>query len=180
MSESELPPDDLSVKAGESADISIEIPVVLLGEAGESGTGPRLLQGRISESVVLYPCYALVSLSGLIALNFAMESPEWASLPVAVGWFALFNWYWFYGVAYRYRRRVLKYTSVLTLIGFSVALSMICVDRGKAQIAFDGEHIGHRDPETGLYWAAVFVIVALVLLLTHVVFLGRGYRRKRD
>jgi len=181
VSETEPSPEPIEVKSGrEASDISIEIPVVLLGEAGQSSTGPRLLQGRVSESVILYPCYALVSLSGLIALNFALESPEWASLPVAIGWFALFNWYWFYGVAYRYRRRVLKYTSVFTLIGFTVALAMISIDRGRAQIAYDGEHIQHRDPVTGLYWAAVFVIVALVLLLVHVVFLGRGYRRKPD
>lgn len=163
------------------AGMSAELPVVVLGEKGKDvHTAPaeRLLQGRVPETRVLYPCYVLVAISGLITISFAVDSPEWASIPVALAWFFLFVWYWFYGVAYRYRRRLLKYTSVSVILLVSGALSALSVDRGLAQVAFDGNHIAHRGPIPMLYWATVLIIVAAILLIVHVVFLGRGYRRK--
>lgn len=163
------------------AGMSAELPVVVLGEKGKDvHTAPaeRLLQGRVPETRVLYPCYVLVAISGLITISFAVDSPEWASIPVALAWFFLFVWYWFYGVAYRYRRRLLKYTSVSVILLVSTALSALSIDRGLAQVAFNGNHIAHRGPVPMLYWATVLVIVAAILLIVHVVFLGRGYRRK--
>lgn len=163
----------------ESTENAIEAPVVKLGEAGESGPQERLLQGRISEAMVLYPLYTLVAVSGAAALRFAFNSVEWASAPVGLAWFCLFIWYWFYGVAYRYRRRILKYTSVLVIGLVTLSLASLCIDRGRSQVAFDGAFISPRGPETSLYWAAVLILVALIVLLIHVFFLGRGYRKKR-
>lgn len=171
------------------AGTSTELPVVVLGEAGSGrGPGPRLLFGRVDERRVLYPAYGLVFIAGALAVTFAMEHPEWAVGPVGLAWFVLFGWIWFYGVAYRYRRRLLKYTSVTVVLGLSWLLIGFCIDRARAQIAMggpvqdmvvQGSPLIERAYAPELVWAGGITAIAAALVVVHVVFLGRGYREKK-
>lgn len=163
--------------------VSTEFPVVILGE-GEDGEQSiprrRLLQGRVSERAVLYPIYALVLGAGGLALYFAAQSLEWAFLPTFLGWAMLFVWYWFYGVAYRYRRTVFRYCSVIVIALVSAGLAMMCVDRAASQVAVttSGELV-ERAAQPVLLGVAVLTLAPAALLVLHLVFLGRGYREKR-
>lgn len=164
----------------DSAQVSAEFPVVVLGEAS-AATQPRqrLLQGRVAERWILYPIYLLVWVSGGLAARFALQTQEWAAAPVLAAWGMLFIWYWFYGVAYRYRRRVLKYFSVTVLVVLTWCLSLLTFDRGRAQIVATSLGLESRAEWASLYWAGGIVVVAAGLLALHVLVLGRGYRVKR-
>lgn len=174
--------DDLKI-SDESVDVaaSTEFPVVVLGEAGESvAPRVRLLQGRIPESWVLYPLYLTITVGGALAADFALSSEEWSIVPVTLAWAMLYVWYWFYGVAYRYRRRLLKYTSVAFIFGMTWGLSVLCEDRAEAQIVAIEGILREREPIAQLRWAAMVTWAATLGLVAHIVFLGRGYREKRE
>jgi len=166
----------------ELPNVSTEFPTVVLGDE-RVAVAPRrrLLQGRVAERSVLYPIYLLVSIAGALAAQFALHSEEWSVIPVSLGWAMLFVWYWLYGVAYRYRRRLLKYFSVSVILATSVVLAMLCVDRAVAQVAVTaaGELI-ERASRPILVWSAIVTLAAAGLLIFHVAFLGRGYREKRE
>lgn len=173
---SEEPPDN------QNPNVSTEFPVVVLGdERTAAAPGRRLLQGRVAERSVLYPIYLLVCIAGALAGQFALDGKEWSIVPVGLGWAMLFVWYWFYGVAYRYRRRLLKYTSVTVIILVSLAFAILCMDRAAAQVVVtaSGELID-RTSRSILVWSAIVTLAAAGLLIFHVVFLGRGYRVKRE
>lgn len=158
-----------------------ELPVVVLGEAGAAVTPRhRLLYGRLPQNWVLYPIYLLVTIAGSIATNFALNSDEWHVIPTALGWSMLFIWYWFYGVAYRYRRRLLKYSSVTVIIGMTWALGFFCEDRALRQIVAVNGQLIERSSVIALEWASVITWLGVLLLMAHIIFLGRGYREKRD
>ena len=174
---------DQPLKPSDSTDVmsSTEFPVVVLGEAGE-GVAPRrrLLQGRVPQGWVLYPTYLVVTIAGAIAADFALGSQEWSAIPITIAWAMLYVWYWFYGVAYRYRRSLLKYVSVLFIFGMTYALAFMCEDRAAAQIvAIDGNLV-ERPEVAQLHWAARVTWFATLGMIAHIVFLGRGYREKRE
>ena len=99
---------------------------------------------------------------------------------IALAWLLLFVWHWFYGVAYRYRRRLLKYTSVFVVFAMTVALAYFTMERAAPQRAMVASHeVVDREGIASLYWSAVATLAAGMLLLVHLVFLGRGYRQKR-
>ncbi len=165
----------------QSPNVSTEFPVVVLGdERGAAAPGRRLLQGRVAERSVLYPIYLLVSIAGALAAQFALDSEEWSVVPIALGWSTLFAWYWFYGVAYRYRRRLLKYTSVSAILILSIFLAILCVDRAAAQVVIAGGELVERSARPILVWSAIVTLGAAGLLIFHVAFLGRGYRVKKE
>lgn len=170
-------------RGDDDADSSTELPVVVLGDDSEATSEAprvRLLQGRINERWILYPIYVLHLVAGGLAALFAAGSAEWSPIPVGLAWILLYVWNWFYGVAYRYRRPVLKYTSLFVIFGFTAALAFFVFERARAQTAMlDMHEIGERAAAPLLYWAGVATLVAAGLLLAHFVFLGRGYRRKR-
>jgi hypothetical protein len=180
----EEPPPALEPRDEDEAGVSTELPIVVLGEDEElvSDEAPRvrLLQGRVHPAWVLYPIYALEFVAGALAMNFALGTREWSAIPVGLAWFLLYVWNWFYGVAYRYRRRLLKYTSVTIIVMLTVALAYFCFEKAGSQVAvLPSGVVGDREAAPGLYWAGVATIVAVGLLVAHIVFLGRGYRRKR-
>lgn len=169
-------------KSGADASVSTELPLVVLGDdADVSQEAPRvrLLQGRIHEAWVLYPVYLLVLGAGFLAVRFASDTAEWSAAVVGLAWFLLFVWNWFYGVAYRYRRRLLKYSSVFVVLALSASLAYFSMERATPQRAMiSATQIGERAAAPSLYWAAIATLVAGGLLVAHIVFLGRGYRRK--
>jgi hypothetical protein len=168
------------VEVSEPSSVSAEFPAVTLGDSGESATpGRRLLQGRVHEAWALYPAYAMELVAGAIASLFALQSEEWSVAPVALTWFLLYLWVWFYGVAYRYRRRFFRYSSLFVLLSASTFVSSVCFDRAAAQVAFDGQRLVERAAEPTLVWAGVLTAAAGILVLVHVVFLGRGYRERK-
>ena len=164
---------------------STELPVVVFQDdevVRQSAEIPRvrLLPGRVPESVVLYPVYVLVLGGGLLAARFALTTHEWSAPVILLAWFVLFLWVWFYGVAYRYRRPLLKYTSLLAIVGLTGALSYFSIERAAAQQAMVGPgELAVRGVAKSLYVVAGGNAVALGLLVAHLVFLGRGYRRKK-
>ncbi len=170
------------VKIDESrSSVSAEFPAVTLGEAGDGSETPRrrLLQGRFHEAWALYPAYAMQLVAGGIAVLFALQSEEWSAIPVGLAWFLLYVWVWFYGVAYRYRRRFFRYFSLLILMSSSGAIAFLCFDRAAAQRIWDGERLIVRTAESTLVWSGTLTIAASILILAHVVFLGRGYRERK-
>ena len=180
MSESETN-EQLAVDVGEAkSSVSAEFPAVTLGDAGESATPRhRLLLGRVHEAWALYPAYAMELVAGGIACLFALQSSEWSVVPVGLTWFLLYTWVWFYGVAYRYRRRFFRYFSLFILLGASSMIAYLCFDRAAVQLVFDGQHLVERAAEPTLVWSGVLTLAAAVVVLVHVVFLGRGYRERK-
>ncbi len=162
----------------------MELPVVVLGETG-AGEKPaeRLLPGRVEASWLLYPCYLLVILSGSLAVNFAIDTLEWSPVVVLVAWVLLFTWNWVYGVAYRYRRRYMKYLAVVMSLVLGLGLAAMCWERAQPQlVAVAGSLAGElieRGEVRRLILASWLMVLGTVLLMVHVVFLGRGYRVKR-
>lgn len=165
----------------ENAQTSAEFPVVVLGDADAPEHAPpkRVLQGRLAERWVLYPIYLIVGGSGVLVGHFCLTTNEWALTPSMTAWGMLFVWYWFYGVAYRYRRRVFKYFSVTVLVGLTWCLSLLSLDRAQAQVVATAKGLVDRPAVAGLYWASVLIIIAVSLLALHVLVLGRGYRGKK-
>lgn len=165
----------------DQAQVSAEFPVVVLGESVSSAVEPRqrLLQGRVPERWVLYPIYFLVFLSGSMATHFAVDTGEWATTPVIAAWGMVFVWYWFYGIAYRYRRRFFKYSTVTTLVVLTWCLSLISFDRAQPQVISSGAGLSHRPEVPELIWSGGILVVAVSLLAVHVLVLGRGYRAKK-
>jgi len=178
----ETPPPGIESQPSD-ASVSTELPLVVLGEdveASQEAPRVRLLQGRIHEAWVMYPVYGLVLGAGLLAVRFAATTAEWSAIVVGLAWFLLFVWNWFYGVAYRYRRPLLKYSSVLVVLALTAALAYFSMERAAAQRAMISmNEIAERPEAPTLYWAAVATMVAAALLVLHLVFLGRGYRRKQ-
>ena len=162
----------------------MELPVVVLGSS-DAGERPaeRLLPGRVEASWILYPCYLLVILSGSLVVNFAIDTQEWSPVVVSLAWVLLFTWNWVYGVAYRYRRRFMKYMSITMSIVMGFGLAALCWERGQPQLVATLVEVGAVLVERGevrrLVLASWLIAVSTIGLLVHVVFLGRGYRVKR-
>lgn len=169
----------------ENAATSTELPVVVFADdevARRSAEVPRvrLLPGRIHPSLLLYPIYVLVLGAGLIAARFAVTTAEWSAVVVLLAWFVLYLWTWFYSIAYRYRRRLLKYTSVLAIVGLTASLTYFSIERAAPQQAMlAAESYGARDAASSLYFVAFANVLTLGILLSHLVFFGRGYREKK-
>jgi len=124
--------------------------------------------------------YALDLAAGVLAVHFALSTREWAAPVIALGWFLLYVWHWFYAVAYRYRRRLLKYSSVAMIFALTAALAYFSIERAQPQLAMvRADAVVQREGVPGLYWAAVLTLLTSGLLVAHLVFLGRGCRRKR-
>lgn len=176
----DLPPEGFGDEEKSDASTSQELPVVVLGELDEPAEQPRarLLPGRVPPKWILYPAMVLQLVAGLIALLFAFGSAEWAPTPILLTWLSLILWTWFYGIAYRYRRVLLKYGATLTLIATSFAVAAFCLDRGARQLAFDGQRLTERAAAPSLTLAAVLTVGAACLIVSHIVFFGRGYREK--
>jgi hypothetical protein len=163
---------------------SVELPRVVLGteDSGHQAPPKRVLPGLVDVRWLSYPAYIACFVGGGIAVNFAIDGQEWAAPPIAVAWMMLFFWEWIYGVAYRYRRGVLKYASLVLVVGLAAALAAFCWDRAEPQLVanaqgFVGGGLVERGQVDSLDWAAIFAIASGALIAVHAVILGRGWRQ---
>jgi hypothetical protein len=158
---------------------TVELPRVVLGsdEAARRAPRERVLPGRVDLRWLSYPAYVACILGAGITVNFAIDSREWAAGPVALAWTMLLFWEWIYGVAYHYRRRVLKYGALLLIAGLTFALAALCMERAQAQWVVAGGELVERGRVAGLEGAALLTSLSGVLVAAHAVVLGRGYRR---
>jgi len=117
----------------------------------------------------LYPAYILTLAAGGLAAKFALRSEEWSTAPVMLAWSLLFVWYWLYGVAFRYRRPVLKYFALAGALGFGGLLCAFCLDRAPPQLAVQPDGAAVRTLEMDLVWAGLATGVTVVLIGVHVI-----------
>ncbi len=190
MSEDEVPPQPDEEQQPEDQEVpelapiterSLELPAVIIGDRGSEEERPavRVLPGRLPESVVLYPAYTLVGAAALLTTHYSLDSGELSPLMTFFGWGLLFCWYWVYGVAYRYRRRMMKYFSLFMCGVTAGSLSVVTAVRSTSMaVPVDGELVV-RGAQPILFFAAALTTLSLTLIITHVVYLGRGYRQKQ-
>lgn len=158
---------------------SMELPAVILGERGDRDEPRvRVLPGRVPLYRVLHPAYAAVGIAGVLATYFSLGSGEWHPLMVLLGWGLLFCWYWVYAVAYRYRRKAMKYFSLLMGTVTAGSLTVVAAVRGTSMAVPEGGQLAIRSPRPVLFGVAVLTTLSLAAVFTHVLYLGRGYRQK--
>ncbi|MFU8802473.1 MAG: hypothetical protein ACNA8W_01570 [Bradymonadaceae bacterium] len=159
---------------------STELPVVVIGEeGGRVKPAVRLLPGRVDVSHVLYPTYLLIIGAGSLAVNFAVNTGEWSAPVVALGWGLLFAWHWVYGVTYRYRRWLLKSFTLLVSLFMGLGLSFLAWERAQPQEIPVAGSLVMRGQVTLLEFVWLATAMSSLLLILHVLVLGRGYREKR-
>lgn len=182
MSEDGNAPESQPQDEASTARHTVELPKVVLGGDEEQHHAPqrRVLPGLIDRRWLSYPAYIAAFGAGGIAVDFAIEAGEWAAGPVAIAWMMLFFWEWIYGVAYRYRRTILKYFAFLLVTALTVGLSAFCWERAEPQLVAASGQLVERGHVASLEWAAVITVLSGLLIAAHLIILGRGYREKRE
>ena len=172
---------DADLEVADEAGASTELPAVVLGtRVGEPiEERQRVRPGRVRLSVILYPIYLLLVLSGGLAADVALDTEEWSFGVVALTWTLMYAWCWLYGVTWTYRRRWLRNLSALGGLGIQAGMAALCLDRAKPQLAATGGELAARPELTQLRWAAWMLLAGAALLLAHVVWFGRGWRVKK-
>jgi hypothetical protein len=160
---------------------SVELPRVILGSDDGDRAAPRkrVLPGLVDVRWLVYPAYITCFIAGGLAVDFAIEGGEWSAAPVALAWLMLFFWEWIYGVAYRYRRTILKYFSFLLVAGLSAGLAALCWERAEPQLVATAAELVDRDHASILDYAAITTLLSGAFVTIHVVVAGRGYREKK-
>lgn len=169
------PPEPASIQ-----ERTLELPAVIIGDRGEDSAPleVRLLPGRVHESLVLYPAYIAVGVAALLAAHFAFKTGEWNVLMTFLGWGLLYCWYWVYGVAYRYRRWIMKYFSFMMSLLTASSLAFVSALRAAATHVPTPEGLVLREPQPLIFLAAILTTLSAAAILAHMLFLGRGYREK--
>ncbi len=160
---------------------SLELPAVIIGERrDEAGEKPlvRVLRGRVYQSVVLYPAYVMALLAGVLATHFSVNTGEFHPVMVLVGWGLLYCWYWVYGVAYRYRRWMMKYFSLLMSVLTAASLTLVAALRGTSMMVPQNGELALRGTQPILFVVAALTTLSMAAVIAHAVYLGRGYREK--
>lgn len=178
-------PDDAPIEAPKDASkdasvrATVELPRVVLGsdEGAHRAPRERVLPGRIDIRWLSYSAYIACILGAGLSVNFALDSREWAIVPISIGWAMLYVWEWIYGVAYQYRRPILKYSALFMVLALAAVLASVCLDRAPAQDVIAGGELIARARVVGLEGAAALTILSALLILAHGAVLGRGYRR---
>lgn len=179
--EREWPREEKPPELAPPSERSLELPAVIIGERGSEEERPtaRVLPGRMPESVVLYPAYTLVGAAALLTTHYSLNTGEWNPLMTFFGWGLLFCWYWVYGVAYRYRRWMMKFFALIMCVVTAGSLSVVAAVRSTSMaVPVDGVLVV-RQAQPILFLAAGLTTLSLTLIITHVVYLGRGYRQKQ-
>ncbi len=146
---------------------------------GETDRNPDITVERAADRQIdrrwfLYPAYVSAMAAGGIAAQFALGSEEWAVGPVLLAWGLLFLWYWLYGVAFHYRRPVLKYFALAGALGFGGLLTTFCLDRAPPQLAPTGEGAAIRTFELDLLWAGLATGLGAALVGLHAILFSRS------
>ncbi len=160
---------------------TVELPRVVLGsdEIDRPAPRQRVLPGLVDLRWLSYPAYIACFIGAGLAANFAIDAKEWSAPPVALAWMMLFFWEWIYGVAYHYRRTILKYFSFLLVVGLSALLAALCWERAQPQLVANATGLVQRGHVGGLDWAGVATVISGGLISLHLLILGRGYRKKK-
>lgn len=176
----ELPPDPIE-PGGIGVETSQELPIVVLGEADSLSSQPRarLLQGRFPANYFILPAMGLNIIAGAIAVFFSLHNPEWTPWSIGTTWFVLYIWTWFYGVAFKYHRSLLWWSSLFAILGLSVLIAFFCIDKAAAQYTPGPNGLMWREGNFSLWISAVLTMLASLSILSHFVFFGRGYREKK-
>ena len=184
VSDDQLPPpegEQVPPKMPPVQEQSLELPAVIIGDRGDDDDRleVRLLPGRIPKSLVLYPVYAAVGLAALLATHFSLRTGEWHPLMPLLGWGLLYCWYWVYGVAYRYRRWMMKFFALFMATVTAASLALVASVRSASMAVPTGEGLQLRPDQPILVAVTVLTLASLAAIYLHVIYLGRGYRQKR-
>ncbi len=174
--------DDAERASSDRARHSTELPAVVLGtRVGESMEGVvRVLPGRITPSLIFYPIYLLLVIAFGFAINVSLDTNEWGFVPVVITFAVLFLWNWLYVVTWEHQRTILKYTSAAMALGMEVVVALLCTDRAAPQLVANAQaELTDRAAIDRLDWVATILFACVVLLISHLLFFGRGYRAKR-
>jgi hypothetical protein len=88
----------------------------------------------------------------------------------------LATWLWFYSVAWRYKRWLLKWTAAPISSLMMAAMAFACFDRAQQQLVAPRHVLTDRPFVLEWYIAAILLVLANLLLLSHLVWFGRGWR----
>ena len=162
------------------AERSLELPAVIIGDRGNRNAAPveRLLPGRVPESLVLYPAYTLTLMAGILGAQWALRTEELNPLMLLLAWCLLFCWYWVYGVAYRYRRWLMKSFALFISSLTALALTFFSALRSTSLYLPAEAGLALRPPQPILLVVAALTLISLAAIISHVLYLGRGYRKK--
>lgn len=160
---------------------TVELPAVVLSdERPREAPRRRLLPGRVDRRWCTYPAYLTSITAGALVLNNAVETGEWHPAPVALAWGMLFVWQWVYAAADAYRRALLKPFSAFMVTALAALLFTVSLERAAPQTVARAAALVPRESLPTLKWAAAFTLASAGAILAHLVFLGRGYRAKKD
>lgn len=175
------PEDGPQFEVADATLASTELPTVVLGTtAGDHlEQRERVLPGRAPPSVIFYPIYLLLVLSGGLAANVALDTDEWSFAVIVQAGVLMFAWNWLYVIAWTYRRTLLKYFSALCAMGLEILIGLLSLDRAAPQrVPGEGLQLVARGPLPSLEWAAWLLFACAALMLLHIVWVGRGWRTK--
>ncbi len=138
----------------------------------------RVLPGRMALRAILWPVYLLIIGAGALSAWLVSHHVGWPVSVVLLGHAVILMWCWMYGVAWSYRRTLFKLQcftmATLMLTGAALALW----EWSQPQQIIDRGQLVYRDALPLAWLAAGALTLALALLCAHLLYLGRGYRRK--
>ena len=175
-----------ALSASDNAGVSTELAVVVLGDQPamqieQAHTPPRerVLPGRAPMRSISYPVYMCVLVSALMAASSALSTREWSVWAVFIAWGSIYAWHWVYAIAWTYRRRLLYVGSLVMALGMTIGTALLCLDRAVPQWAARDRALVQRGALPLLRAAALLLLIAAVVHVAHVVWFGRGWRKKK-
>ncbi len=168
---------------GEDTLTSQELPRVVLGQK-DSHAPPikeRVLPGRISLTPFGWAMTIPIGLSLLCTCLFAFQHrTEWSVWMVFLAWFIIWLWKWLYMEAWTYQRSIIKYLSAFTYLAMSLGLAFLLYDRAQPQEIWIKDALETRALQPSLLIASGLLILSDVVLIAHLVWFGRGWRKKKS
>lgn len=157
-----------------------KLPQLNMGDVERTSTLPlrRTKPGRVSPRIVMYPIYLAVAAHAAFSARFASMGLEWNTGVVLLGALMIFGWNWMYSVSWSYKRVGLQLVSAVGALGLEIAVLVWTLDRARAQQAATDAGLTLRAASPELYVSSGALAVAIVLLLSHIVYLGRGNRER--
>ena len=163
--------------------VSQELPRVTLGErSGEAqAIRERILPGRISLTPFGWAMTLPILSSAALAIWFSwLHSSEWSIWMVLLAWCLVWLWKWLYMEAWTYQRTLLKYLSAFMYLTMASGLAFICHDRAPAQEVWANQVLVERGADSTLLITAALLLLSCLVLLSHMVWFGRGWRIKKS
>ena len=177
-----------AIEPGEQdeAGTSTELAVVVLGdqpaiqtEQAHAPPRERVLPGRAPMRSISYPIYLCVIVSAMMSASSALSTREWSTWAVLIAWGTIYAWHWVYAIAWTYRRRLLYVGSSMMVLGMTIGTALLCLDRAAPQWGARDRALVQRGALPLLRAAALMLFIAAALHIAHVVWFGRGWRKKK-